>query len=104
MSDAIGVFLDCCARVLVGDDALLAQLRAQGFVCAPGEWVFTLPALHEFLVREIGEAAPVYPAFVRALFASDINRQLAERSAEIAIADNLGKVNLSRYCLRRRSP
>lgn len=104
MSDAVGVFLDCCARVLAGDAALLAQLQAQSFACAPGVWAFTLPALHGFLVREIGDAAPGYPAFVRELFASDINRLLAEHSAEIAIAENLGKVNLSRYCLRRRLP
>ncbi|MBD9483927.1 hypothetical protein IB229_13165 [Pseudomonas sp. PDM14] len=104
MPDAVDVFLECCQHVVAGNHAWLARLQAQGFTCAPGEWAFSLPALHGFMVREMGGGAPDYQSFIRALFASDINQQLGEQGMEIAIAENLGKVNLSRYCLRRRSP
>lgn len=103
MSDAVNTFFDCCQRVIAGDEALLAQLRLQGFTCGAGEWLFTLPALHGFLQGELGDGAPSYQVFIQALFASDLNQRLGEQGAEIAIAENHGKVNLSRYCLRRRS-
>ncbi|MOA59099.1 hypothetical protein D3C78_1836360 [compost metagenome] len=47
-----------------------------------------------------GEALE-YRTFVRQLFASQINLRLREQGAEIAIADNRGKVSASLYCLRR---
>jgi hypothetical protein len=102
MSAAVPLFLDCCARVLRGDGVLIEQLHAQGFACAPAEWCFTLPALHGFLAPRLTAApALTYRAFVQQLFASSINQQLREHGAEIAIADNRGKVSASLYCLRR---
>lgn len=102
MSHAVQAFLDCCERILQGDAALIEQLRAQGFACAPAAWAFSLPALHAFLVPQLaGGEALEYRAFVRQLFASQINLRLREQGAEIAIADNRGKVSASLYCLRR---
>ncbi|MCC6077181.1 hypothetical protein ACFPTX_05715 [Pseudomonas sp. GCM10022188] len=96
-------FLDCCQRILHGDAALIEQLRAQGFACAPASWTFSLPALHAFVAARLASGeAPEYRAFVRQLFASRINLELREHGAEIAIADNRGKVSASLYCLRRR--
>lgn len=105
MSQAVQAFLDCCQRVLGGDAALIEQLRAQGFACAPGEWRFTLPALHGFLAPQLAaDPALEYRAFIQQLFASSINQRLRERGAQIAIADNQGKVSASLYCLRRLQP
>lgn len=102
MSAAVQLFLDCCERILRGDAALIEQLHAQHFACAPAEWRFTLPALHGFLAAQLSADAPLdYRTFVQQLFASSINRQLREHDAEIAIADNQGKVSASLYCLRR---
>lgn len=102
MTPAVHTFLDCCERILHGDAALIEQLRAAGFACAPASWSFGLPALHAFLAASLtGDSAPEYRAFVRQLFASPINLHLRERGAEIAIADNRGKVSASLYCLRR---
>lgn len=102
MSAAVQLFLDCCARVLRGDGVLLEQLRMAGFACAPSEWRFTLPALHGFLAPRLTADTPLeYRAFVQQLFASSINRHLREHGAQIAIADNRGKVSASLYCLRR---
>lgn len=102
MTPAVHAFLDCCERILRGDAVLIDQLCAAGFTCAPASWAFTLPALHAFLAAQLGDgAAPEYRAFVRQLFASPINLRLREQGAEIAIADNRGKVSASRYCLRR---
>lgn len=102
MSAAIRLFLDCCERVLRGDGALIEQLHMAGFACAPGEWRFSLPALHGFLAPRLAADTPLeYRAFVQQLFASSINQRLGEQGAEIAIADNQGKVSASLYCLRR---
>lgn len=102
MSAAVQLFLDCCERIVRGDAALIEQLHAQGFACAPAEWRFTLPALHGFLAPRLAtDPALEYRAFVQQLFASSINQQLREHGAEIAIADNQGKVSTSLYCLRR---
>lgn len=102
MSAAVDLFLDCCERVLRGDGALIEQLHMAGFACAPGEWRFTLPALHGFLAPRLSTDPTLeYRAFVQQLFASSINQHLGEHGAEIAIADNQGKVSASLYCLRR---
>lgn len=102
MSPAVHAFLDCCERILQGDAALIGQLRAEGFACAPASWTFSLPALHAFLATQLATGETLeYRAFVRQLFASRINLHLRERGAEIAIADNRGKVSASLYCLRR---
>lgn len=100
MSQALGVFLNCCERVLQGDKALLEQLRAAGFECQAAYWSFRLPALHAFLLQQLGEQCPDYPTFRRQLFASDCNQQLQGLGAAIVIADNRGKVDESLYALR----
>ncbi|SDS50416.1 hypothetical protein SAMN05216221_1965 [Pseudomonas oryzae] len=103
MTPAVQTFLDCCQRILHGDAALIEQLRAAGFACTPASWTFSLPALHAFLAPRLATGETLeYRAFVRQLFASRINLELHERGAEIAIADNRGKVSASLYCLRRR--
>lgn len=102
MTPAVHAFLDCCQRILHGDATLIGQLRAEGFACAPASWTFSLLALHAFLAPQLaGGDALEYRAFVRQLFASQINLRLREHGAEIAIADNRGKVSASLYCLRR---
>lgn len=102
MSQRVEVFLEDCARLLAGDAVLIAQLREQGFVCEVGRWHFTLPALHTWLTSRLegGKQVP-YAQFCQELFASDINQRLRQQGAEIAIADNCGKISLSLYCLRR---
>ena len=102
MSPAIALLLDCCQRVLRAEQPLIAQLLAAGFPCTAADWQFTLPAVHKFLFAQL----PVdercdYRQFIRQLYASDLNQQLRELGAEIALADNQGKIHLSRYCLRR---
>lgn len=103
MTPAVQTFLDCCERILRGDAALIEQLRAQGFACTPASWTFSLPGLHAFLAPQLADGEALeYRTFVRQLFASQINLRLREQGAEIAIADNRGKVSASLYCLRHR--
>lgn len=102
MSQRVELFLECCGLVLAGDAALIALLREQGFACTEGEWRFTLPALHAWLTGRLQGAEQVpYAQFCQELFASEINPHLRQQGAEIAIADNRGKISLSLYCLRR---
>ncbi len=96
------MLFDCCRRLLRADQPLIAQLLAAGFECAAGDWQFSLPDLHDFLQAQL----PVdqrcdYRQFIRQLYASDLNQRLAQLGAEIALADNQGKIHRSRYCLRR---
>ena len=100
MPDATEPFLAYCLSVLQGDPFVIDELRFAGFDCSPAAWSFTLPALHAFLTEHL-HVTLAYKAFIQQLFASDINLRLREHGAEIAIADNQGKVNSSRYCLRR---
>ena len=97
MNDSVQGFLSCCQLVLQGDAQLLAQLRAQGFVCAAGRWDFSLPALHAYLS---GEGDVDYRRWLRQLYASEINARLREQGAEIVILDNRGKLDSSLYGLR----
>ncbi len=102
MPPAIVLLLDCCLRVLRAEPRLVAQLTAAGFQCGAGDWQFTLPAVHKFLLRQLpADVAPEYRQFIRQLYASDLNQRLGEQGAEIALADNQGKVHRSRYWLRR---
>lgn len=102
MNPALGLFLGCCERLLAGDVELIGQLRGHGFVCAPAEWQFQLPALHAYLITRLSPGERVdYRSFLRELYASDLNRRLAELGAHIAIVDNRAKVDLSTYALRR---
>lgn len=102
MSQRVEVFLQCCNLLLAGDTSFVTRLQKQGFVCAEGEWLFTLPTLHAWLMDPLQRAEQVpYAQFCQELFASDINQRLRQQGAEIAIADNRGKISLSLYCLRR---
>lgn len=101
MSPVIALMFDCCQRVLRGDQQLLSQLRTAGFECAAGGWQFSLPDLHGFLQAQLPtDECCDYQQFIRRLYASDINHRLCEQGAEIALADNQGKIHRSRYCLR----
>ncbi|OHC24170.1 MAG: hypothetical protein A3J25_07600 [Pseudomonadales bacterium RIFCSPLOWO2_02_FULL_63_210] len=100
MHPALALLLDCCQALLAGDQVLIARLRAAGFVCATAAWQFRLPALHAYLMTRLPPGERVdYPAFLRELYASDLNARLREVGAEIVIVDNLGKVDLSTYGL-----
>lgn len=104
MSQRVEAFLECCTLVLAGDEAFIARLRECGFVCESGAWRFTLPALHELLAARLGGTTQVpYAQFCQELFASEINLRLRAQGAEIAIAENHGKISRSLYCLRRLS-
>jgi hypothetical protein len=88
--------------VLRAEQQILGQLTGAGFICAAGDWQFTLPAVHKFLLTQLPvAAAPEYQQFVQQLYASDLNQRLHELGAEIVLSDNQGKVHRSRYCLRR---
>jgi hypothetical protein len=101
MSPALALLFDGCRAVLSGDQVGIARLRAAGFVCATAAWQFRLPALHAYLMTRLPPGERVdYPGFLRELYASDLNARLGELGAEVAIVDNLGKVNASLYCLR----
>ncbi|YCH21942.1 hypothetical protein M1D96_00050 [Pseudomonas sp. D1-3] len=89
----------CCQAVLKGDQQLIVRLRETGFDCHEGAWSFRLPALHAWLFGQHG--ALDYPTFLKQLYASDLNERLARQGAQIAIADNCGKVSESLYRLQR---
>jgi hypothetical protein len=88
--------------VLRAEQQILGQLTGAGFICAAGDWQFTLPALQQFLLSQMpAEQSTAYPQFIQQLYASDLNQRLRELGAEIALRDNQGKVHRSCYCLRR---
>lgn len=98
MSDPVEAFRQCCDAVLRGDTQLLEQLRAHGFNCEPGFWVFSQADLHGYFAASL---SITYEAWLQRVYASEINTYLRGQGAEIAIHDNLGKVALNLYCLRR---
>ena len=98
MDDPLETLFQHCQALLHGDADTLAHLREAGFTCAPGHWEFLLPQLHRWLAPQWD-----YPRLRQALYASDLNSRLRALGGEIAIADNRGNVDLSRYCLRRLS-
>lgn len=89
----------CCVAVLQGDQQVFARLRESGFDCDEGHWSFRLPALHGWLFGE--RSAVAYSAFLKQLYASDLNGRLARQAAHIVIADNRGQVSESLYRLQR---
>lgn len=101
MAPLLAELLACCQRVLRGEAEQLGQLQVAGFVCAPGSWQFELPALHGYLCRQLppGTGAD-YRAFLRQLYASDLNSRLAALGAQMVVLDNRGKVSRSRYALQ----
>ncbi len=102
MNTPLCFFLGCCERLLRDDVELIALLRGQGFICGAGEWQFSLSELHGFLSAQlaVGEC-PEYRVFRQQLLVSDLNTRLRAQGAEIFVVDNLGKVDLSTYGLRR---
>lgn len=98
MNDPVESFFAQCQAVLAGDAALLARLQAAGFACQAGYWAFRLPQLQQWLAPQLD-----YPRLRQALYASELNTRLKALGGEIAIADNQGNSDLSRYCLRRLS-
>ncbi|UCJ17687.1 hypothetical protein K5Q02_04725 [Pseudomonas sp. MM211] len=102
MSDWVDTLYRYCEGVLGGDQTLIEQLRDAGFDCREGCWSFHLPALHAWLGEQmVIQSALDYPIFLQRLYASDLNGLLAQRGAQIVIADNHGKVSESLYRLQR---
>lgn len=92
-------------RVARKDRVQLQTLkRERRFRVEEERWCFTLPALHAFLRRHDDAFGAVdYRRFRRLIFASPINRAVKSLGAEIVVADNLAKVDRSRYALVWRS-
>ena len=67
------------------------ELQAQGFV-------FSLPALHRLLDPQ---QSLEFRDFRKLLYASTLNQQLGAFDAEVTLLHTTGKVDTSRYCLRR---
>ena len=98
MSAWLDTLHHCCVAVLQGDQQVIARLRESGFDCDEGRWSFRLPALHAWLFGEC--VAVEYSAFLKQLYASDLNERLARQGAHIVIADNRGQVSESLYRLQ----
>lgn len=98
MSDWRETLYRTCAGVLTGDPATLGQLRDAGFDCREAAWSFRLPALHRWLAGQADTAA--YPAFLKQLYAGDLNARLAALGAQVVIAEQRGKVSESLYRLQ----
>lgn len=98
MSAWLDTLHHCCVAVLQGDQRVIARLRESGFDCNEGHWNFRLPALHAWLFGEC--VAVEYSAFLKQLYASDLNARLAHQGAHIVIADNRGQVSESLYRLQ----
>lgn len=60
--------------------------------------VFTLSELYNWI---FDENTPSFADFKRFLYHSTLNQQLQEQGFEIGIEDNQGKVDQTRYALRR---
>ncbi len=101
MSAWLDTLYRSCEAVLHGDQQVIARLRESGFDCNEGHWSFRLPALHVWLFGE--PSAVDYSAFLKQLYASDLNGRLARYGAQMVIADNRGKVSESLYRLQRLS-
>jgi len=92
-------------RVAEKDAAQLDKLsRCPEFRLEHGRWRFALPDLHRFLQGEDDAFASIdYTKFRNLILKSPINRAVKPFGAEIAIAENRGKVDRSRYVLIWRS-
>lgn len=88
-------------NVAARNEALLRELREEpSFAITNDQWLFTLPALHAFLQRNVACFAGVtYRQFRKSLFASPINGAINGQRATIAIVENTGKVDRSTYAL-----
>lgn len=88
-------------RVARKDDAQIEKIaREHRFSLERDRWSFTLPDLHRFLQGQDGDLGRLdYKQFRRLIFASPVNQVLKSCGAEITLADNRGKADLSRYAL-----
>ncbi len=102
MEQALLAFFERVARK---DAAQLKKLaREPCFRVEQERWSFTLPELYRFLQEQDAVFGRVdYKRFRRLVLASPVNRVLKPHGAEIAIADNRGKTDRSRYALVWRS-
>ena len=92
---------DFFAQVLVGDAGALRRIEAASgeLELLPQGFVFTLPALHTLLdPRQTLD----YREFRNRLYSSTLNQELSAFDAEVVPFQSSGKVDNSRYCLRRR--
>ncbi len=104
-SAAERALLDFFERVAGKDETQLHKLRrCPKFRLESGQWCFTLPDLHRFLQDENDVfAAFDYKKFRGLILKSPVNRAIKGFGAEIAIAENRGKVDRSRYVLNWRT-
>ena len=89
-------------RVLAGDIDTLRRIETveAGLELSSSGLLFTLPALHAFIDPE---AVFDYRKFRNLLYQSSLNQELSALDAEIVVLQSTGKVDSSRYCLRRRT-
>ena len=88
--------------VLAGDADTLRRIDDSDLdlELAPAGFVFTLPALHALL--DLGQQLD-YAQFRKLVYASTLNQELSAFDAEVVTFDSSGKIDTSRYCLRRRT-
>ncbi len=88
-------------QVAKKDLVRLATLKQEKrFTVDEDRWYFTLPDLHRFLQHRDALFGGIdYRQFRQLIFNSPINQTTKLYGAEIVIADNLGKVDTSRYAL-----
>ena len=91
---------DFTAQVLAGDPVALNRIDefSGDLERLPQGLVFTLPALHALL--DPGQTLE-YREFRNGLYASTLNQDLSAFDAEVVAFESSGKVDSSRYCLRR---
>lgn len=100
------VLLAFFQRVARREPAQLESLeRHPGFELEPGRWCFKLQDLYIYLQRHERELASLdYPQFRKLLFKCPVNRNIAPLGAQVVIADNQRKVDLSTYALTWNLP
>lgn len=93
--------LEFFERVALKDSVLLEAFAGHPeFTLEQGRWVFTLPALHEFLLLQNTRFKELeYMQFRSEIFNCPINQTIKAHGAEIIIIDNHGKVDKSEYAL-----
>ena len=89
-------------QVLARDADTLRRIEAvpDGLELHGDGLLFTLPALHAFI--DPGSAVD-YHRFRQQLYQSSLNQSLSAFDAEVVVLQSTGKVDNSRYCLRRRT-
>lgn len=95
------VLLAFFRRVARREPAQLERLeRHPGFDLEPGRWCFKLQDLYIYLQRNERELETLdYPQFRKLLFNCPVNLSIAPLGAQVIIADNQRKVDMSTYAL-----